>query len=159
MTRPVCRFGERCGNADCPYAHPSPAATKGESMVLSSEACTKGRSCDDATCTRSHPSPAIAEGRKTEICRYFPHCRNARCLYIHPQQPCRFGPLCKNAACPYLHKTDVKCRFQPCKNPHCIYAHEEGQHVPSANEHIASMAPIAPASDNQNLVEGTAMAL
>ena len=56
----LCKFGVRCTNALCKYAHPSPVATPESGIVLSNEACENGRNCKDKDCTKAHVSPAAA---------------------------------------------------------------------------------------------------
>jgi hypothetical protein len=55
----LCKFGLKCTNAHCRYAHPSPVATAESGVVLSNEACEKGKDCQDKDCIKSHVSPAV----------------------------------------------------------------------------------------------------
>lgn len=55
----LCKFGLKCTNAHCRYAHPSPVATAESGVVLSNEACEKGKECQDKDCIKSHVSPAV----------------------------------------------------------------------------------------------------
>jgi len=55
----LCKFGLKCTNAHCRYAHPSPVATAESGVVLSNEACEKGKDCQDKDCLKSHVSPAV----------------------------------------------------------------------------------------------------
>lgn len=40
-----CRFGQRCGKADCPFAHPTPAAPPNRQVAISGEKCPFGVKC------------------------------------------------------------------------------------------------------------------
>ncbi|EPY50193.1 poly(A) binding protein Nab2 [Schizosaccharomyces cryophilus OY26] len=87
---PLCKFADKCARADCIFAHPTPAASSGEGMVLSNKMCPAGRDCKNSDCVEGHPSPAFAttlpfKGTIPVVCRYNP-CLNPSCRFLHPQK-------------------------------------------------------------------------
>ncbi|WBW73601.1 poly(A) binding protein Nab2 [Schizosaccharomyces osmophilus] len=87
---PLCKYADKCTRSDCVFAHPTPAATPGEGMVLSSKMCSAGRDCKNSDCVEGHPSPAFGttlpfKGTIPVVCRYNP-CLNPSCRFLHPQK-------------------------------------------------------------------------
>lgn len=123
----ACRFGLHCTNAECAYAHQSPAAPPG-APVDPTDSCSFGAACKNKKCTGRHPSPAsIKSYQAQQSCKFWPHCANAACPFAHPEsRPCRNGADCTVASCSFAHSS-VRCKFNPCLNPACVYKHEEGQ--------------------------------
>ncbi|KAK9460073.1 uncharacterized protein V1516DRAFT_678845 [Lipomyces oligophaga] len=138
---PICKFGLKCANKDCAYAHPTPA--NGSALVLNTEVCLAGLGCSDENCVKSHPSPAsgdatMADGisddafdkRFLETCRYHPYCTNNNCKYRHPLSSilCRNGADCTRQDCMYTHPLSTPCRFGvSCTNSYCAYTHPDGK--------------------------------
>jgi RNA-binding, Nab2-type zinc finger len=90
----VCKFGAYCSRADCPYAHPSPAAQQKQAHQSASY--------------RSVAPP----------CRFYPHCTNPACPFTHPVNN-KYQNRALN-----LNVTNVACKFASlCHNPHCQYLH------------------------------------
>ncbi|KAL7421598.1 mRNA-binding protein nab2 [Cryptotrichosporon argae] len=84
-SKALCKYSVGCGNARCPYSHPSPAGDE-SALVLSDEACAAGKSCKDPDCTKSHVSPAAvlggSAGPSRMLCKY-QNCINPTCQYRH----------------------------------------------------------------------------
>ncbi|KZT53063.1 hypothetical protein CALCODRAFT_63694 [Calocera cornea HHB12733] len=115
----LCKFGLKCSNPTCSYAHPSPAATVETGLVLSDELCAEGKDCNNADCTKVHPSPAKAESKTIApvaaasqgiMCRFGANCTRSDCVFTHPwnkaaqsNTPCRYGLACTRADCVFSH--------------------------------------------------------
>ncbi|KAK9241022.1 hypothetical protein V1525DRAFT_416114 [Lipomyces kononenkoae] len=163
---PLCKFGLKCTNAECAFAHPTPA--NGSALILRNERCADGIACTDENCDKSHPSPAsmrAAEevtmtnapasgtaseesGRSLEACRFYPYCTNPHCKFRHPKSAvlCRNGAQCTRLDCIFTHPLSIPCRFdRSCTNPDCLYAHPNGK-----GEKIANKVWIAPGLASKN---------
>ncbi|KZO90349.1 hypothetical protein CALVIDRAFT_542754 [Calocera viscosa TUFC12733] len=115
----LCKFGLKCTNPTCHYAHPSPAATIETGLVLSDELCAEGKECKNPDCTKVHPSPATAESKLIApaaaasqgiMCRFGANCTRPDCVFTHPwnkaaqsNTPCRYGVACTRADCVFSH--------------------------------------------------------
>jgi nuclear polyadenylated RNA-binding protein NAB2 len=129
----MCKFNLRCLNADCPFAHQSPANTRPHLHVDMSDTCAYGPACTNNKCMGKHPSPAqrqaYSASSKSEVeCKFYPNCSaGAQCPFKHPEtRPCRNGADCKVEGCPFAHST-IACRYNPCTRRDCPYKHAEGQ--------------------------------
>ncbi|KAK9370810.1 hypothetical protein V1509DRAFT_614789 [Lipomyces kononenkoae] len=152
---PLCKFGLKCTNAECAFAHPTPA--NGSALILRNESCADGIACTDENCDKSHPSPASMSteevtmtnapapeesGRSLESCRFYPYCTNPHCKFRHPKSAilCRNGAQCTRLDCIFTHPLSIPCRFdRSCTNPDCLYAHPNGK-----GEKISNKVWIAP---------------
>ncbi|XP_065052196.1 zinc finger CCCH domain-containing protein 14-like [Rhopilema esculentum] len=69
-------------------------------------------------------SPTEEEQPETilERCKFWPNCKNASCLYVHPSKPCRTFPNCNfKEKCIFVHPM---CKFDGrCSNSSCPYNH------------------------------------
>ena len=120
----LCKFGLKCTNALCRYAHPSPVATPESGIVLSTDACEAGKNCKDKDCIKSHVSPAAVgvtsvPGQYHNFISCHPcHVLSLDCLApahkpapthtaptAPPQIPCRYGANCLKitSGCPFYH--------------------------------------------------------
>ncbi|EJT96742.1 hypothetical protein DACRYDRAFT_97521 [Dacryopinax primogenitus] len=124
----LCKFGLKCTNPMCHYAHPSPVATVESGLVLSEEICPDGKNCKNPECVRVHPSPANAESKAIApapavfqgiMCRFGANCTRPDCVFAHPwnkaaqsNTPCRYGIACTRAD--------------------CVFSHPQGRSLPSA---------------------------
>lgn len=120
----LCKFGLKCSNALCRYAHPSPVATPESGVVLSTDACEAGKNCKDKDCIKSHVSPAavgvtsVSGAYSRIVSPYSLHSLifNPLLVPVHklpaaqnapatPQIPCRYGAGCMkiNSGCPFSH--------------------------------------------------------
>jgi hypothetical protein len=123
----MCKFNLQCRNADCKFAHQSPAAPPG-TAVDATDVCSFGAACKNRKCVGRHPSPAKKISHMSETdCKYYPHCTNPHCPFKHPEMPpCRNGGECKVPNCKFTH-VKTQCKFHPCTNRFCPFSHEEGQ--------------------------------
>ncbi|KAJ8099912.1 hypothetical protein POJ06DRAFT_119652 [Lipomyces tetrasporus] len=156
---PLCKFGLKCTNAECEFAHPTPANSS--ALILRNEACADGIACTDENCDKGHPSPASMRtgevtmtnppedsGRSLEQCKYYPYCTNPHCKFRHPKSAilCRNGAECTRLDCVFTHPLNIPCRFdRSCTNPECLYSHPNGK-----GEKIAHKVWIAPALVSKN---------
>ncbi|KAK9457697.1 hypothetical protein V1511DRAFT_509138 [Dipodascopsis uninucleata] len=172
--KPLCKFSLKCTNAECPFAHPTPA--NGNALILRADDCPDGTSCSDENCDRSHPSPAslrsnsnhatgnindvvIAEAPAfeavpksaviLETCKFHPYCKNHGCKFRHPLSAilCRNGVGCTRADCIFTHPLSTICKFgTSCANPQCLYSHPNGK----SNEKFSNKVWIAPSKAKQD---------
>ncbi|CAG8435350.1 5562_t:CDS:2 [Diversispora eburnea] len=131
----LCKYGERCANPNCMYAHASPAAvgTGIASPSLLDVPCKFGLECTAAKCRYSHPSPA----NLIAPCKFYPNCKNPVCPYLHVDYsepttkvptPCRNGAHCTRPNCVFLHPWDIEVDTNiPCRRPDCAYQHSMGK--------------------------------
>lgn len=130
----LCKFGMKCTNAHCRWAHPSPVATDQTGVVLSNEACEAGKNCIDKDCVKGHISPAAVNPALGELFVPPPlypfgfQLYHSLSVYLHqavehpPKNatpaststsspaPCRYGASCTKQAtgCPYQHPSSTK---------------------------------------------------
>jgi hypothetical protein len=123
----MCHYNLRCSNAECKFAHQSPAAPPGITVDVS-DVCSFGAACKNRKCVGRHPSPAKKMSHMGETdCKFFPNCTNPHCPFRHPSMPpCRNGGECKVPNCKFTH-VKTACKFHPCTNRFCPFSHEEGQ--------------------------------
>ncbi|GME42917.1 Amine oxidase [Neofusicoccum parvum] len=149
----MCKFNTYCKNAECPYAHQTPAGNPGITVDLSDE-CSYDVSCKNHKCTAKHHSPAKKTAFQQETpCRFGVNCKNPHCAFQHPPPPCRFGDNCKNPECKFTH-LEIKCKFNPCKNPHCPYKHDEGQRAANGQEHVSERKFIDETQEEELILPG-----
>jgi len=57
-----------------------------------------------------------------ERCKFWPNCKNASCIYVHPSRTCRMFPNCSfKDKCMFIHPM---CKFDKrCINPECPFSH------------------------------------
>ncbi|KAK9355436.1 hypothetical protein V1523DRAFT_405230 [Lipomyces doorenjongii] len=138
---PLCKFGLKCTNAECSFAHPTPANSS--ALILRNEVCADGIACTDENCDKGHPSPASMRadevtmtnapedsGRSLEQCKYYPYCTNPHCKFRHPKSAvlCRNGAQCTRLDCVFTHPLSIPCRYdRSCTNPDCLYSHPNGK--------------------------------
>ena len=153
----LCKFGLKCTNAHCRYAHPSPVATAESGVVLSNEACEKGKDCQDKDCIKSHVSPAVLNPQGLyqimfslfrpliQIILANDHPATSTvtpALNSHPLSiPCRFGAACTRPGCSFMHPPRSsgnssqfvqQCRFGAgCTRTTCPFQHPEGRVLPT----------------------------
>jgi nuclear polyadenylated RNA-binding protein NAB2 len=143
----TCKFNLTCKNADCKFAHQSPAAPPGATIDFG-DTCSFGAACKNRKCTGRHPSPAQKHDFQAEQeCKFYPNCTNPRCPFKHPSMPaCHNGADCTTPNCKFSH-SKVMCKYNPCLNATCIFKHVEGQKrgkfedkvwtAESAKEHVS----------------------
>ncbi|RHZ47936.1 hypothetical protein Glove_564g33 [Diversispora epigaea] len=137
----LCKYGERCANPNCMYAHASPATvgTGIASPSLLDVPCKFGLECTATKCRYSHPSPA----NLIAPCKFYPNCKNPVCPYLHMDYsepstkvptPCRNGANCTRPNCVFLHPWDIEvdtnipCKYgYECRRPDCAYQHSMGK--------------------------------
>ncbi|KAK9479283.1 hypothetical protein V1514DRAFT_328946, partial [Lipomyces japonicus] len=133
----LCKYGIKCSNPSCAFAHPTPA--NGNALILRKENCEEGNGCHDPNCDKTHPSPAslLSEERQQEnkeafllrsleACKFHPYCTNNNCKFRHPLSAvlCRNGAQCTRYDCLFTHPLNIPCRFDvACTNPNCLYTH------------------------------------
>lgn len=148
----LCKFGLKCANADCNFAHPTPS--NGDALILSSEQCSEGLSCTNENCDKSHPSLAALNSADSvmtdetykpnylDACHYGSYCTNSHCKYRHAMSTtlCRDGAECTRQDCIFTHPLSTPCKFDSkCINPSCIYSHPNGRAtLPKTNKWVAS---------------------
>lgn len=138
----LCKFGLKCTNAHCRYAHPSPVATAESGVVLSNEPCEKGKDCQDKDCIKSHVSPAVLNPQANDqpVNPTVASTPNSH----HSPVPCRFGAACTRPGCSFMHPARSssnssqnnhfaqQCRFGAgCTRASCSFQHPEGRVLPT----------------------------
>lgn len=123
----ICKFNLNCTNADCKFAHQSPATLPGTPITIDvDDSCSFGAACKNRKCTARHPSPAQKKAhQQIQDCKFFPNCTNPVCPFRHVPI-CRNGPDCTTPNCKFTH-VKTMCKYNPCLNERCPFKHEEGQ--------------------------------
>uniref|UniRef100_A0A182NCX4 Zinc finger CCCH domain-containing protein 14 n=1 Tax=Anopheles dirus TaxID=7168 RepID=A0A182NCX4_9DIPT len=92
---PMCKFDPSCHRVDCNFMHTKSAASVGSGGLSAPPLASSVVPVQNYKSITTKPLPPV--------CKFYPHCVNSQCQYLHPKM-CRFGKHCVNKIeCNFYH--------------------------------------------------------
>ncbi|XP_050068182.1 uncharacterized protein LOC126556753 [Anopheles maculipalpis] len=97
---PMCKYDQTCHRLDCNFMHSKSASTVATSSGLSAPPLA-------SSVVPVQNYKTISAKPLPPVCKFYPHCVNSQCQYLHPKM-CHFGKHCANKIeCNFYHYDGV----------------------------------------------------